>query len=327
MTTKENIISLLEQNRGKSVSGEEIAQKLAISRTAVWKTINSLKQEGYEIDAVNNRGYCLSEKCDILSASGILSYLSPQTGIQKIYVFNEVTSTNLVAKELAQAGAPSGTIIVAGQQTAGRGRMGRSFISPPGGIYLSMIIRPQITSEKSIFYTTAACVGVCRAIEHISNKKPLIKWVNDIYLDGKKVCGILTEAATDIESGGIEYLILGIGLNFATKKNSIPDEMAEIMTSMYIEGNPPITRNQMAANIINSVKDALSFDELIKTMDEYKRRSFIIGKKVLVSKGNSKRIATAIKITDNAHLCVRYEDGALEELFSGEVSIILNQNT
>lgn len=326
MSTKENIIALLEQNRGKSVSGEEIAEKLAISRAAVWKTISSLKQEGYEIDAVNNRGYCLSEKSDVLSSFAISRYLNHKIDAHKIHVFNEVTSTNTVAKELAQSGAEDGTVVIANQQTAGRGRMGRSFISPPGGIYLSMIMRPNITADKSIFYTTAACVGVCRAIELISDKKPSIKWVNDIYIVGKKVCGILTEAATDIESGGIEYLILGIGLNFAIKKSAIPDEMVDIMTSIYLDDAPPITRSHMAANIINSVKEELSFDNLNEIMDEYIRRSFIIGKKILVVKGNSKKIATALNITDNAHLCVRYEDGTLEELFSGEVSIIANQN-
>ena len=292
----------------------------------MWKVINSLKQDGYKIDAVTNKGYCLSDKNDVLSIFSILHYLDPQISSDKIHVYKEVTSTNTVAKELAQSGAQSGTIIVAESQTAGRGRMGKSFISPPGGIYLSIIIRPKITADKSIFYTTAACVGVCRAIERISGEKPLIKWVNDIYIDGKKVCGILTEASTDVEGGGIEYIILGIGLNFATKKSFIPDEMADIMTSIYPDGASPITRSHMAANIINSVKDTLSFNKISEIMDEYIRRSFIINKKILVLRGNSKKIATALNITDNAHLCVRYEDGTFEELMSGEISIIANQN-
>ncbi|MEZ4357484.1 MAG: biotin--[acetyl-CoA-carboxylase] ligase [Eubacteriales bacterium] len=322
MSTKENILELLEKNRGKSISGEGIAAKLSITRTAVWKAINSLKQDGHEIDAVPNKGYRLLNKSDVLSAYGILNHLNSKIDVSNIHVFNEVPSTNTIAKELAQSGAKSGTIVITERQTAGRGRMGRSFISPSGGIYLSMILRPRITVDKSIFYTVAACVGVCRAIEKISDKKPFIKWVNDIYIGGKKVCGILTEAATDLESGSIEYIILGIGLNFATKKSLIPYEMADIMTSVYLDDTPPITRNQMAANIIDSVNEAILINKSNEIIAEYRKKSFITGKKIVVLKGGDKRIATALNITDDARLRVQYEDGTLEELFSGEVSII-----
>ena len=222
MSSKSNILQILEKNRGTYVSGEELAQQLQISRSAIWKAISELKKEGYQIISVTNKGYCLSDATDVISAEGIGPYLT--NGSQDmIHVFKTVDSTNLVAKKMALEQAPHGTVVLAEEQTAGRGRMGRSFHSPAGsGIYMSFILRPNLTSNDAVLITTAASVAVARAIEEVTHIHTGIKWVNDVYMNGKKICGILTEALTDFESGGIESIILGIGINFSTAVSSFP---------------------------------------------------------------------------------------------------------
>ena len=214
MKLKDRVLNELESNRGKTLSGAQLAQTLEVSRTAVWKAIEELRKDGFEISAATNKGYTLKSDDNSLSAEGIKAILG-KTGYD-IHVEKTVTSTNTVLKELAKDGAPSGYVLLAQQQTAGKGRLGRRFYSPDKtGVYLSVILRPKLTIENALFITTSAAVAVSRAIETISNNKvkAQIKWVNDVYVDNKKVCGILTEAAVDFESGGLEYAVLGIGVN------------------------------------------------------------------------------------------------------------------
>lgn len=211
MTLKDKIIELLDFNRGAYLSGEEIAAMLNVTRASVWKAVKSLQKEGYEISAVTNKGYCLSEYTDILSLPGISKYLSTEAGELCIEVHKKVDSTNTMMRQRAVSGSAEGCVIIAGEQTNGRGRFGRSFYSPSDtGIYMSLLLRPTLTTDNSVLITTSAAVAVCEAIEKILSKTPQIKWVNDIYIDGKKVCGILTEASLGLESGMLEYVVLGI---------------------------------------------------------------------------------------------------------------------
>ena len=207
MTTKERLLGLLDENRGRFISGEEIASSLLVSRAAVWKGIQSLRRDGYEIEAVQNKGYLMPEKTDVLSVSGVMKYLEDVSDCRRlrIDVQKSVTSTNTVLKEKAQQGESEGYVLIAAGQTAGKGRAGRSFYSPEGtGLYLSILLRPEACDAvRASRFTTMAAVAACKAVEDVTNGAALIKWVNDVYLNERKIAGILTEASIDLESGTI----------------------------------------------------------------------------------------------------------------------------
>ena len=185
MSVKDEVLKELENNKGDYISGGQLADNLGVSRNSVWKAIKALEKSGYEINAIPNKGYCLAEKNDILSSYSIKQHLkNPHLDIS---VFSSVTSTNTILKEMAEQGAKEGTVIIAEEQTAGRGRTGKQFYSPKGtGIYISILLRPDKPAEESLFLTTSAAVATARAIEDVSDKRALIKWVNDIYLEDKK---------------------------------------------------------------------------------------------------------------------------------------------
>ena len=184
--TKERLVRMLAENRGSYLSGSRIAEQLGITRAAVWKQIRSLMAEGYEIDAVTNRGYCLGDRSDVITKEGLLAALGPEGARYTLEVHDSITSTNTVLKERAES-LPDWYVIVSGRQTAGRGRIGRSFYSPEAtGIYLSVLLRPDLPAEQSVRITTAAAVAACRAIEETTERKPGIKWVNDVFVEDRK---------------------------------------------------------------------------------------------------------------------------------------------
>lgn len=215
MTTKEKLLALLEDSKGTFFSGEEIARTLQVSRAAVWKAVNALREDGYTIDAVTNKGYRLSPDSDILSPQGIRRFLKPEYRDFNLTVLPTVPSTNALVREKANQGCPEGCVIIACEQTAGRGRYGRQFFSPADtGVYLSLLLRPTAYSpQQATCLTAAAAAAMCQAIEAVTGQHPGIKWVNDIFLHGKKVCGILTEAAVGLETGTLNYMVLGAGVN------------------------------------------------------------------------------------------------------------------
>ena len=201
VTTKERLLTLLETRRGSFLSGEEAARELAVSRAAVCKAVKALRQAGYPIDAVTNRGYRLSEQGDVLSAQGIAKYLNPEL---RPLVEKTLDSTNAAVRRLAEQGAPEGTVVLAGSQTQGRGRYGRTFYSPEDtGVYLSLLLRPAGDPQQTVLLTAAAAAAMCQAMEALGVENPGIKWVNDIFLSGRKVCGILCEASFSLETGEI----------------------------------------------------------------------------------------------------------------------------
>ena len=248
MLIKGKVLKILEENKGKNISGEEIAKKLNISRTSIWKAINALRSEGYTINAVTNKGYSLATNTDFISKEGISLYLNNEYSKIDIYTYKLVSSTNDVAKTLALNGAKHGTVIISEEQSVGKGRLGRVFYSPANtGIYMSIILRPNLTAMDSVLITTSASVAICNAIQKVTGIECQIKWINDIYLNNKKVGGILTEASTNFESGTIDYLILGIGLNFNKPKESFPKELETIASSLFSNNNGNINRNILCA--------------------------------------------------------------------------------
>lgn len=325
MSVKIEVLKALEENRGTFFSGEALANKLNISRAAVWKAIKQLKEEGYSIKAISNKGYSLSIETDVLSREGINIFLKEENKGLDIEVYKELDSTNVYAKQLAVQGALHGTVVLAEEQTAGRGRRGRSFYSPGStGIYMSIILRPNMEANEAILITTATSVAVAKAIEAVTRIKTGIKWVNDIYIDEKKVAGILTEAVTDFESGKIECVIVGIGINFSTPKNSYPDEIKEIATSLYENKPNDITRNQLVAEIINQVLASFKNLQSKEFIEDYKEKSIVIGRDIYILSNNSKTKAKAIDVDEQGGLIVLTEDGVVKTLNSGEISIRFN---
>lgn len=325
MSTKNRILELLEQQRGESISGEHLAGVLGISRNAVWKAIKELQKDGYNIVAVTNKGYCLSAENDIISIPGIKPFLSERSQFyaNKIQVHKSLESTNKTAKEMAVAGAEHGTIIISDCQTMGRGRYSRQFFSPSGGgLYMSIVLRPEAMHFKNPTSVTAfAAVSVCEAIESISTKVPRIKWVNDIFIDGKKVCGILTEAVTDFESGGLDWVVLGIGINVHTRTEDFPCDLQSIATSIYPDEKMSGVRNRLSAEIINRILGFETLPSETEIFEKYKKRLMVLGKKITVIQNQVEYKATAIDVDSVGHLVVKNESGERITLSSGEIRI------
>ena len=282
--------------------------------------IKALEKSGYEINAIPNKGYCLAEKNDILSSYSIKQHLkNPHLDIS---VFSSVTSTNTILKEMAEQGAKEGTVIIAEEQTAGRGRTGKQFYSPKGtGIYISILLRPDIPAEESLFLTTSAAVATARAIEDVSDKRSLIKWVNDIYLEDKKTCGILTEGAFNVETGKLDYAIVGIGINVCIPDGGFPDNIKDIATAIFDKQTDSINkRSILIANLLDYFMEYYKDFKSKSYVKEYIERSMIIGKTITVIEGSKTSVAKAIDIDKNCRLKVQFEDGTTKWLSSGEVS-------
>ena len=322
ISVKSRLLELLEQNRGITISGEQMARELDCTRAAVWKAVKTLQQEGYEIEAGPNKGYMLSEDNNILAEEGIRPLLRQPEVYLKLY--QEIDSTNRAAKQAAIAGeAGHGSVILACGQSCGRGRRGRSFYSPSqAGLYLSVILQPQGNLRESLLLTTEAAVAVYKAIRKVTGIELDIKWVNDLYYKGKKVCGILTEAITDFESGEIQYAVVGIGLNLYEEEGGYPPELRGIAGGLYrnqreAEG---VNRNRLAAEIVNCLLDET---RELKLLPEYLDRNMIPGHRIQILDGQQSRSAYAVAICQDGRLKVREEDGSETLLAYGEVSVIV----
>lgn len=325
METKEALLSLLEQNRGTYFSGGEIARRLSVSRTSVWKAVNRLREEGYVISAVPNRGYCLADSTDILSAQGIQKYLEPVCQRLELHVLQETGSTNTLLREKAGQGAAEGCTVIAGSQTSGRGRLGRHFYSPSStGVYLSLLLRPErLAPSEAVKITTLAAVAACEAIEEVSGRRPGIKWVNDIFMDGKKVSGILTEASLDLENEKIHFIVLGIGINVYPPEGGFPDTLAQTAGTVFSRPAKD-AKNHLAAAFLNHFMKAYTAGSPADYVKKYRERSLAIGRRIRVLQPFGSRDAVALDVDDQCRLLVRYEDGQTGCLSSGEISIRLS---
>lgn len=323
MSTKDTVLELFEKNRGFFISGEKIASDLNVSRTAVWKAVKKLQKEGYEIEAVTNRGYCLAKNSDILSVQGIRNHLSTLCSGLRPDVFISVDSTNSVCRQRSNLGESEGYVAIAGEQTNGRGRMGRCFYSPPDtGIYMSILLKPvDFPGTQVLRLTTMAAVAVCEAIETMSGKKADIKWVNDIFIDGRKVCGILSEGAYSLEDGSIEAVVVGIGINAYTPKGGFPEEIAGIAGSVF-ESAGSGKRNHLAAEVLNRFMFYYTGKSTGDHMSAYRRRSIVLGKDIEFTRNGKTYKAHAFDLDEDGGLIIRYEDGREDLLNSGEVSIV-----
>lgn len=319
---KSKVLKVLEENKGKTVSGAEMAKTLNLSRTSIWKAINSLRDDGYTINAVTNKGYSLADNTDLISKEGISLYLNKDFSNVYIYIYKTTSSTNEVAKKLALSGAKHGTVVISEEQTQGKGRMGRSFYSPANtGIYMSIILRPTLTAMDSVLITTSSSVAICDAIHKVTGIECQIKWINDIYINNKKIGGILTEASTNFESGTIDYLILGIGINFNNPKDNFPDDLKEIADSLYNGNSNGINRNILCAEILNNILSIIPKIKDYNFISEYKKRSIILNQEIMYTSGGIYSKGRAIDINNDGSLVIKHDDGSIKILNSGEISI------
>ncbi len=322
MSNKEKILNILLDNKGDYVSGEDIANSLQISRNAVWKSISKLKEEGISILSSKKLGYMLPSDLDILSKEEISNALIDELKCTEIHLLNTVDSTNDYAKMLAKQDAPEYTLVVADTQTHGKGRMGRVFSSPSGtGIYMSFILRPKTSLETAQLITSCVAVAISKAIDTLCNCSSKIKWVNDIFLNDKKISGTLTEGAINFENGSFEYAIVGIGINVRSVKNIFDGELSSIATSIEDETGLKISRSRLIAEVFNNVYLQLQSIDEKSFIKEYKKRSLIVGKDVIVSENGQEVFAKAIGIDKTAGLIVQFEDGSTKVLNSGEARI------
>lgn len=323
MNIKSEILAMLEEHKGRYISGENIAQSLSVSRAAVWKNIRELKQSGYIIHATPHNGYSLSDFSDVLSREGIKKNLVGDSKIANVIYLDSVDSTNNYAK---QRSLEHGTLIVAGRQTAGRGRFGHTFESPArGGLYMSLVLRPKTDITKFQMITIAGAVAVCLAIEDLyedSRDDLKIKWVNDIFFKDRKIAGILTEAVTNFESGEIDSVVTGIGVNVSTKK--FTPAAGEIAGSLF-DGEILFSRSQLCARIADYV---MKFSEDLSApglIDLYRMRSLLKrGDRITFMRDEKQFEATVKGIDDSGGLVIENDNGDEEILRSGEVNTVRN---
>lgn len=315
------ILELLRRQEG-FLSGEDIGRELSITRAAVWKGIKKLREEGYEIEAVTNRGYRLTNPETMYNKRELEQGLKTKTMGQTIYFYEETDTTNNRARELALEGAPEGTLVVAEKQTAGRGRRGKVWESPLGtGIWMSLVLRPQIMPAEASVLTLLCGLATAEAIEAETGLSAGIKWPNDILINGKKAVGILTEM--DCEMSEVHFVIPGIGINVNTA--SFPPEIAEIATSLYLECGKTVSRRRLVHKVLERLEE--HYETFLRTgsfaamLEDYRKHCITLGKEVHVL-GREPFFAEALDITPEGELLVRRADNGEEEVvFSGEVSI------
>ena len=310
---KNKVLFYLENSNHEYVSGADIAKTLGISRMSVSKAVSELRAEGAVIESSTKCGYKLIKGPDTLYAEAVKAHTKHRA---VVYCHRCIGSTNEEAKKLAADGASHGTVVISEEQTNGRGRRGRSFHSPAGtGLYMSIILRPEMLGDE-VMYTVAAAVAVREVIARY-NARASIKWVNDIYIEKKKVCGILCEAISDLESGSVSAVICGIGINLTSPRGGFPDELKDKAGAL---DNDNISRAKISAEVIDSLLDVLEHtpDKLI---EQYSNHMMLTGKEIYYARGSESLRATVVGVDGTGGLIVRCDGGVCEILRSGEVQL------
>lgn len=318
---KAEILMLLRE-RGDYVSGQELCRRFGVSRTAVWKAIGQLKREGYRIDAVQNRGYLLMEGQEVFNRHELESRMDTRWAGHPVVCYEVLESTNLQAKLDAENGAAQGTLVVADMQTAGRGRRGRAWSSPPGtNVYFTLILKPQLAPDKVSMLTPVMGLAAAEGIRRTCGLEPMIKWPNDIVLNGKKVCGILAEMS--IERDFVHYVVIGVGVNVSLQE--FPAEVADTATSLQKECGRSVSRAELVANIMRAFEEYyesfLSSGDLSGLQARYSSLLVNNGREVRVLDPKGEYQGTAKGINELGELLVEREDGSVTAVYAGEVSV------
>ncbi len=317
---KDEVLSALRRAE-RPVSGAELCKALGVSRAAVWKAVEALRKEGYEIEAQSAVGYRLVAAPDRLTAAE----LRAADGVvgREVVCLDTVDSTNEEIKRRALAGAEAGLVVTAETQTGGKGRRGRSFQSLSGkGLYLSVLLKPNVPLDQVSQLTAWTAVAVCRAIEEVCGVRPQIKWPNDVLVDGKKLCGILTEMGVEAETGALGYVVVGMGTNVSQTEEDFGPELCDLATSLHLLG-AEVTRRELALALIAELDrmNAAFPHGREEYFDAYTRRCVTLGREVLLIRGDGTTQATAERLTGAFQLVVRRPDGTEETVSSGEVSV------
>ena len=322
---KDMVLRLLKQNGPEYVSGEEICKLLQVTRTAVWKHIQALREDGYEIDARPRAGYLLVAAPDKLYPEEIGEKLATRFFGQSIYYCESTPSTNDLAKELAQKGMPEGTLIVVEEQTGGRGRLGRDWHSPKGkGLWFSLVLRPPVMPSQAPQLTILAAVAMAEAIRGETGLPVGIKWPNDLLLDGKKLCGILTEMSAEMER--VNHMVLGIGLNVNQDEGDFPADVKQTATSLLLEGGGPLPRVNLLKNVLASLErwyDRWLEEGFQPVLARWKELSVTLGRSVRIHSLNESWEGWAEEVDEEGALVLRLPDGSHRRVISGEVSLRL----
>ena len=324
MITKDLVLAILKQ-ADTYISGEKISEQLGITRAAVNLAVKTLRQDGYQISSSTNKGYLLEENkdLDLLTPGELLSLLSPER-MEQVVCLDTVDSTNHYLRDLAFQGAPSGTVVVANEQTSGRGRRGRTFVSPKNtGIYFSILFRPDCAPPECTTITAWTAVAVERAIYQVTGVHPSIKWVNDLLLNRKKICGILTEMSVENESGHVQHIIIGIGINANQMVSDFPEELQQIASSIYAETGQKVSRARLTAALIQELdKMFTDWPAANETyLAAYRNYNLTTKEDMAIVSGDKRIPITVLGINDDFSLKVQHEDGRIEDLSSGEVSV------
>lgn len=319
MAVKDKVLEILSENRGAFVSGENLSEKLKVSRSAIWKAVESLRNAGYKINAVTNKGYAL-ERGGAFSKDAVEKYLKHDFSVEFI---NSLGSSNAYMLEKARHNAVEFSTVIAGCQSGGRGRRGRAFFSPAGsGAYFSVLLYPERHISDSLYITAAAASAVSLALEDAAGIETGIKWVNDIYSGGRKICGILTEAGFDMESSSVNYAVVGIGINIYEPKGGFPEELDGIAGAAIRNDEPDNDiRSKIVAGVLDNFYDMYMGNKPF--MPVYRERSIVTGRKITIEKNGVKREAYADFIDDKCRLHIEYENSRKEILNAGEVGLIL----
>lgn len=320
---KTEILKILRGTDGY-VSGQELCDKLGVSRTAVWKVIGSLKEEGYEIDAVSRKGYRLLSSPDAVSESEIASRISDGVFGQRVVSYEITDSTNTRAKQLAEEGAVHGTLVVANMQTAGKGRRGRSWQQEEGSVIaMSLLLRPVFSPDKASMLTLLAAHSVAGAIEAVTGLPAAIKWPNDIVINRKKTVGILTEMSLGVEQAAIDYIVIGIGIN--VNNTAFPEDIRDMATSLYLEKGERVSRSVLIAESMRRLEADyeafLETEDLSAILQDYNTHLISMNKEVRVLDPKGEYTGISRGMDAQGELLVERADGELIKVYAGEVSV------
>ncbi len=309
------------KNANYYISGEYLSSTLNVSRTAIWKHIKNLKLKGYIIEGISNKGYKLISSPDLLDKNEILSLIKTDTIGKNIIYFDEIDSTNIKAKELAQKNIDDGSIIIAEKQTLGSGRFNRKWISPSGGLWFTLVLRPKLPPNEAPKITQIAAASIYKTLKDFDINVN-IKWPNDIILNGKKLCGILAEMKCDMDT--VHYLVLGIGMNVNINEKNFDEIAKPIATSLKIQFDKEFKRSEILANFLNHFEKLyykfVNDLDLSETISICRSHSNIFGKKAKLLTYNNEEIVTCVSLSDTGDLIVRDSAGNEKAVLTGEIS-------
>ncbi|MHB8840795.1 MAG: biotin--[acetyl-CoA-carboxylase] ligase [Candidatus Aquicultor sp.] len=320
-STETAVIKALKEKDGDYISGEDLAAQSSVSRAAIWKHIKSLRQKGYEIEAAPRRGYRLLSSPDELFAEEILSHLATTTFGRTIVYKDMVDSTNRYAKALAENGEEEGTVVIANEQRQGKGRLDRSWVSPPGGIWLSIILRPAILPQEASRFTLLAAVAAARAIETVG-LSPEIKWPNDILIGEKKVCGILLELSA--QSDRVDYLVIGLGINANNDIDTIPIDSRDHVMALATALGKKIDRRSLVAALLLELEN---WSEILlaggwqEIKDEWTKRCRMLGRHITLRMLHGEVEGEFVGIDQFGALQIRLPGGDTKTFAAGDVSV------